>query len=304
MGVDLSPLVQQHALKLEQLKNKPIAIDCYNTLYQFMRTMPMLTDKHGRVTSHLVGLFNRTTRLMSMGLKLCYVLDGPFPEIKKHKRIVSGAAVQPRTSRTFTAEMIAEVRALLEALGIPVVQAPSEGEAQAAHMAARRDVWAVATQDYDALVFGAPRMIKNLTFAKTRRWPKGGKFSLIGTYLIELKELLKQHKLDKSQLLTLAVLIGSDFGPGVAGIGPKKGLKLVQKYGHRFDALFRTVGWNYAYSWKEVYDCMATMPVTNKYRLRWKKINRTELLRILVKEHDFNEARVLTALKRAEQKKS
>lgn len=93
------------------------------------------------------------------------------------------------------------------------------------------------------------------------------------------------------------MLVGTDFNPGVHGIGQKKGLELVQKYGDDFETLFKNAGWNYMYSWREIYDTLKTMPVSNKYQLKWKPID-DKIVEFLVKEHDFNEKRVRTAIER------
>lgn len=300
MGVNISQIVPQHAIKLEALKGKKIAIDAYNELYQFLRTMPLLSDSKGRITTHLSGIFYRTTNLMSLGIKPCFVFDGPFPEIKKHKKITAPGT--PRITSTLSLEMINNAKKLIEALGLPVVQAASEAEAQAAHMCAKKDVWAVASQDYDCLIFGAPRMLKNFSLAKQRKLPKGKGVVLTGTYLIELKETLKQLGISHDQLVALAMLCGTDFNPGVYGIGQKRGLELVKKHGNNFEKLFREAGWNYTHSWKEIFDCIKTVPVTNDYKLNWKKPDENAVFELLVEEHDFSEERVLNALKRATQK--
>ena len=295
MGVQLGNILPRSPVKLENLKYKKIAIDTYIHLYQFLNTLPRLTDKKGRITTHLVGLFHRTTALMELKIKPAFVFDGPFPEIKKHKRIQIESP-QPRTSSALSLEMIKDAKRLLRLLGCPVVQAPSEGEAQAAHMCRKGHVWAVASQDFDSLVYGAPRMLKNLTFAKTRKLPRKG-YVLIGTYLYELKNCLKKLGIDEQQFIALAMLVGTDFNPGVYGIGQKKGLELVKKH-KKLDDLFARAGWVYGYSWREIWDCITTLPVTNKYKLKWKKPDKEGVIDFLVKERDFNEKRVKNALEK------
>jgi flap endonuclease-1 len=127
--------------------------------------------------------------------------------------------------------MVAEARELLRLLGIPTVQAPSEGEAQAAHMAARGTVWAAGSKDYDSLLFGAPRVVRFLTVSGKEFLPSQGTFRPIVPELIDLEHLLRTLSITRAQLIDLGILVGTDFNDGVKGIGPKKALKLIQKHG-------------------------------------------------------------------------
>lgn len=299
MGANISVIIPKKEIKLADLRGKKIAIDTYLELYQFLRTMPVFTDQKGRVTTHLAGLFFRTTHFMSLGIKPCFVLDGPPLEIGRHKKLVSNGAgipcriVCPRETETINTEIIQSTVRLLELLGLPVVQAQSEGEAQAAHMARRGDVWAVGSQDFDSLLFGAPRMIYNLTLAERRRVVSN--FIHIKPHLIELPQVLDKLGISHNQLIILAILAGTDFNPNVPGIGPKSALKAVRRY-KNFDNLFKKVGWSYIYSWKEIFDHIKTMPVTNNYTLKWKRIDKMAVKRFLCKEYDFDVKRVTRAL--------
>jgi len=294
MGIKISGALPCKEITLQSLKGKRIAIDTYIHLYQFVAGMPPLRDKLGRVTSHLSGIFFRTTRLLSLGIKPVFVFDGPFLEIKKHEKFVKDPA-EPRITTMLSPEMIQETKQLLTALGIPVVQAPAEGEAQAAHMCAKGDVYAVASQDYDSLLFGAKRMIKNLTFARKRKTKKG--FVYTGVYQYELKDVLASLKLDPNQFVMFCMLVGTDFNPGIDGLGQKNALRIVQRY-KTFIRIFEKIKWQYGYLPKAVYEHIKTMPVTNKYRLHWEPVNKEEVCRILVHEHDFSEKRVIDALER------
>ena len=134
------------------------------------------------------------------------------------------------TSR-LTPEMIAEAKELLRLMGLPVVQAPSEAEAQAAHMARRGDVWAAASKDYDALLFGAPRVVRFLTISGREFLPSQGTFRPITPEVIDLRRMLDALGITRAQLIDLGLLVGTDFHPGVKGIGPKKALALVTRHG-------------------------------------------------------------------------
>jgi flap endonuclease-1 len=134
------------------------------------------------------------------------------------------------TSR-LTRDMVGEARELLRLLGIPTVQAPSEAEAQAAHMARAGAVWSACSKDYDSLLFGATRVVRFLTISGKEFLPGKGTFRPIVPELIELDHLLRALQITREQLVDLGILVGTDFNDGVKGIGPKKALKLVKDYG-------------------------------------------------------------------------
>ena len=258
MGVPLTPIVAAETLTLDALRGRVLAVDGNGELYQFLALIRLrdgtpLRDSTGRTTSHLAGLFYRTTRLIAdYGLKPVFVFDGPPPprktaELEKRRAIrqryeaernealragdlATAYSKSTMTSR-LTREMVGEARTLLRLLGIPSVQAPSEAEAQAAHMAARGDVWAAASKDYDTLLFGAPRIVRFLTISGKEFLPSRGAFRPIEPELIDLAARLQTWGIDREQLVDLAILVGTDFNEGVRGIGPKKALKLVQDYG-------------------------------------------------------------------------
>src|SRR3990172_3157024 len=213
MGVNLAAPIVKKEIKLSDLKGKKLAIDTHLVLHQFLETMPTFTDSKGRLTTHLLGLFFRVTHLMSEGIKPAFIFDGYEGE--------------PKETRLLTQTIIAESKELLQYLGCPVVQAPSEGEAQCAFMARQKKVWAAASQDYDSLMFGAPRLVRNLTIARYRKLPKGGK-AKVRPELIVLKDFLKKHKINQKQLVALCMIIGTDFNPKVPKIGPKNAVKLVK----------------------------------------------------------------------------
>jgi len=283
MGVNLRPLVVPAQLKFEELAGKKIAVDGYLTLYQFLTTMPQLRDAAGRLTSHLSGLFFRFTHLMQYGIKLTFVLDGQQVNSK----------ICPRLTSTIDEYIIDSSVKLLRALGIPVIQAPAEGEAQAAHMAKIGHVWAVASQDYDALMFGAPQLVRNLTIAHYRRTPSGRRIR-IWPELILLRDLLRQNRINHRQLIALCMLIGTDFNPKVAGIGPKSAIALVR--GKSLKEIFAQV--KPPFDWQAVYKTITKMPVTDRYKLRWRRPNKAAIKRLLVKKHDFSEERVQAALEK------
>ena len=280
MGVDLAPLVVKKEIFLPDLKGKKLAVDTHLVLHQFLTTMPLLSDSKGRLTTHLQGLFYRVTHLMAEGIKPAFIFDGLGEGI-------------PRTSRVITEDIIKESKELLQYLGCPVIQAPSEGEAQCAFMAKQGKVWAAASQDYDSLMFGAPKLVRNLTISRYRKLPKGGK-AKVRPELLVLNDTLKKYKINQKQLVALCMLIGTDFNPKVPKIGPKSAVKLVK--GQSLKGIFKN--FSLPYDWSEVFNYITKMPVTKNYKLKWEVPNIKAIRRFLCEERDFKEERVMSALKK------
>jgi len=259
VGVVLTPIVSKNTISLSALRGRTLAVDGHGELYQFLALIRLrdgtpLKDSSGRVTSHLAGLFYRVTRLIAEHrVNLVFVFDGAPPPLKarqlakrravrrryqeEHAAAVArgdlaGAYAKATMTSTLSREMVEEARELLRLMGIPTVQAPGEGEAQAAYMSATRTaVWAAASKDYDALLFGAPRLVRFLTISGREFLPNTGTFRPIVPETIELERLLASWGIDRERFIDLAMLVGTDFNEGIKGIGPKKALKLVQQHG-------------------------------------------------------------------------
>ena len=219
MGVDISDIVPAETIELEHLTGRKLAIDGYNTLYQFLSIIrqpdgtPLKTSS-GVITSHLTGLLYRTARLVENGIKPCYVFDGVPPE-QKHKTILERQKIREEAKKKWeeairagedreafkyaqqatklTKEMVEQAKELLQALGIPYVEAPGEGEAQASYMAAKGSVWAVGSQDFDSLLFGAPILVRNLAITGRRKLPRKDIYITVKPELIRLKDLNLQY---------------------------------------------------------------------------------------------------------------
>jgi flap endonuclease-1 len=201
--------------------------------------------------------------------------------------------------------MVQESKELISLLGIPVVQAPSEGEAQAAYMVKENKGFAVGSQDFDSLVHGATKLARNLSISGRRKNKAG--YETISPELIDLSENLNNLGIDQNQLIALAMIIGTDYNPGgIKGIGPKNALKLVKKYPYDFNPLFKEVKWNeyFDFEWAEVYDTIKKMPTTKDYKLEWNDINPEKIKEMLVDEHDFSEQRVLNTLEKLKKETS
>ncbi len=325
MGLKFKDIVTPKEITIKDLKDKIVAIDTYNLLYQFLTTIrgpdgSPFTDSKGRVTSHLIGLFNRTTSFMEEGLKLVFVFDGTPPAIKKatwekrskvkHEASLlldqatddqDFAAMKKYSSRTvkLTSDMVADAKKVISALGLPIVQAPSEGEAQTAFMVKHGDAYASISQDYDNLIFGCPTLVRNLSIAGKRKKTGTLGFQVIKPEMIILKDVLTELKLTQDQLIVLAILVGTDYNPGgINGIGPKKGLKLVHKNKEDFIKIFEEVKWSEHYpdlSWEEIFETIKEIPTTTDYVLEWKKVD-VENLKELLLGFDFSEQRISSKL--------
>ncbi len=201
------------------------------------------------------------------------------------------------SSRTavLSREMLEETKEVIRALGLPIVQAPSEGEAQAAYLARKGEAYASVSQDYDNLIFNSPRLIRNLSIEGRRK--KAGKlgYEKVNPEIIELKEVLANLGINLDQLIVLAILMGTDYDPGgIKGIGPKTALKMVKEI-NDFNAIFEKAEWDKHYpdlDWMEVFDTIKKIKVTDDYKLEWKAVDEKKLLHLLVEEHNFSEERV------------
>jgi len=324
MGVNLKDLLIRHEINLEELAGKTLAVDTFNMLFQFLTTIRTpdgnyLTDSKGRVTSHLIGLFNRTAALLQHGVKLIFVFDGVAPELKQQERQRRAgikanaqkdyAAAEERgdteamkkyavRTTTLTSSMLDDAKKLLTLLGIPFLQAPSEAEAQCAKMVIQGKAWAVASQDYDALVYGGLRVVQNLSITGRRRKIHGKGTIMIQPVLIDLQENLTMLSITHEQFIRLAMLVGTDFNyGGIKGIGPKKALALVKKY-ITPEELFTQTNWN-SFSttpWQKVYETMAHIPVDSNLLPKKPELDVEALQTFLIDEHDFNPERVHTTL--------
>ena len=319
VGLPLRGIVNAQQLPWEALAGRALAVDGFNAVYQFLATIrqrdgQLFTDPEGHVTSHLMGVFYRTTSLLREGVLPLWVFDGRPPERKAgtiRQRIAAKekaeaqwqealAAGDLETARRKAAQtsrltrpMVAELVELLGALGVPALEAPSEGEAQAAFMAARGTVWAAASEDYDSLLFGAPRLVRGLAARGA-----GGKGA--GAQLIDREEVLSSLGIDGEELIVLGLLVGTDFNDGAQGFGPKKALKLVQQH-LGFDATLRTAGLDLEES-REVAEIFRHPNTADVPAPSFGPVDDSAVHRLLVEDHGFSEERVRAAITRARQR--
>lgn len=299
MGVDLKNIVTAKVIQISELRNKLIVIDAFNAIYQFLSIIRQgdgtsLKDSHGNVTSHLSGLFYRTIKLMKFGIKTVYVFDGKpidlkFKTLEKRSNAKEEAKERWRTAieegnleeakkfakrtSTLTEEMVAESKNLLTAMGIPCVQAINDGEAQGAYMCSKGDVYAVATQDYDALLFGAKKVVRNLTFAGDKELE-----------ILDLTDVLKSLGITREQLIDIGILVGTDFNEGVRGIGPKTALKIIKS------GKFHTEKFNF--DMNEIRKIFISPNISDDYAINFTDYKENKIFKILCSDHDFSYDRV------------
>ena len=327
MGIQLGPLLETRKIKLEELSGQSVAIDGYNVLYQFLTSIrqadgTLLTDSKGRVTSHLSGILFRFSNLVENGLKLCLVFDGkPLAlkmdvlEVRRQRKLKAQveweAAIEAgdmETARTkaqqttrLDATMIQESKELLNLLGIPWVQAPSEGEAQVAHLLSTGKVDYGASQDFDTVLFGASKLVRNLTLSGRRKLPKQQKWVEVTPEIIEVEKSFEILNLNREQLVDVAILMGTDFNHGIDGIGPKKGLKLLQECGNAEKALDK-IGKSIE-NLDEIRSLFLNHPVEN-FIPEWKSPDVKSTISFLCENFSFNRPRVEKALDKYVQEKS
>lgn len=321
MGVQISNILPKKELEIDELSGKTMAVDAFLWLHQFLSIIRQpdgtpLKDSKGRITSYLSGLFYRSAKLIEKNIKLIWVFDGEPPSFKAgttqerravkeeaHKKwkefLEKGDLKEARKAAQatshLTSEMIDQSKNLLDYMGIPVVQAPSEGEAQCSYICEKNLAYAVASQDSDSLLFNSPRLIRNLSITGRRKLPRQGVFVEVKPELIELKDVLKELGITREQLIMLGLLVGTDYNPGIEGYGPKKALTLVSKE-KTLKNVLSNVEWNWDIPAENLYDFFLNPPV-NKVEINFKTMQPDKILKLLVDDHEFSQERVEKVIK-------
>jgi flap endonuclease-1 len=317
MGVALRDIIAEYKTPVTWESLPGIAaIDANNALYQFLSIIRQpdgtpLMDQRGRITSHLSGILFRVSNFMEKGIKPVFVFDGK-PTILKQDTVdqrrkireeagekwkialeagdEAEAYKQARSSSRVDTTIIETSKELHRLMGLPTVQAPGEGEAQASHMVIKGDARYVVSQDYDTLLFGAPNLVRNLTVSGKRKIH--GRQVTVNPERILLPEVLDGLKLTREQLIEIGILVGTDFNPGVAGIGAKTGLKIVQK--GEFEAKLREKLPDFDPA--PIMDIFLHPNVTDEYMLEWSHPDIGGIKKMLCEGYDFSEERVEKAM--------
>ena len=320
MGADIGELLEREEVEIEYFSGKKIAIDAFNTLYQFLATIRQpdgtpLKDSQGRITSHLSGILYRVSNMVEVGIKPIFVFDGEPPEFKKkeierRRKIREEAEIKWKTAldiaeaRKYAQQavrvdeyIIESSKKLLNLMGIPIVQAPSEGEAQAAYIVRKGDADYTGSQDYDSLLFGSPRLARNLAITGRRKLPGKNVYTEVKPEVIDLEYNLKKLGITREQLIDIALLVGTDYNEGVEGIGVKKAYKYVKAYGDVFKVL-RVLKVKVEEPIEEIRNFFLNPPVTDDYEIKFREPDIDEIIEFLCEEHDFSRERVEKAVEK------
>ncbi|KAG0518997.1 hypothetical protein BDA96_09G225900 [Sorghum bicolor] len=312
--------------KFESYFGRKIAIDASMSIYQFLivvgRTgMETLTNEAGEVTSHLQGMFNRTIRLLEAGIKPVYVFDGKPPDMKKEelakrfskredatndlKEAVEAGdkdAVEKLSKRTVkvTAQHNDDCKRLLRLMGVPVVEAPSEAEAECAALCKNDKVFAVASEDMDSLTFGAPRFLRHLMDPSSKKIP---------VMEFDVAKVLEELELTMDQFIDLCILCGCDYCDSIKGIGGQTALKLIRQHGS-IESILENLNkdryqipedWPYQEARRLFKEPNVTLDVPE---LKWTPPDEEGLISFLVKDNGFNEDRVTKAIEKIKSAKN
>jgi len=316
MGVAISQLIPRREIGLADLAGQTIALDAFNTIYFFLAivrdrmTGETLKDHKGHVTSHLSGLLYRTSKFLEVGIKPIYVFNGKYPQFKqrtvekrralreeakrKWKEAVRTGQPALRYAQAATkmdVSIVETAKELLDLMGVPWVQAPSEGEAQCSWMCQQGFVFATASQDLDSLLFGSTRLVRNLSAIGEKEHLAQEVAAEVDPELIELGETLKSLGLTREQLVLLGLLVGTDYNEGVKGVGLMMALSLVRKH-ETLENILARCKFPGSTDIKKVYEFFLNPPHTDSFRMDWKPPQAEKLERFLVNEHDFSRERV------------
>ncbi|PHT41455.1 Flap endonuclease 1 [Capsicum baccatum] len=308
--------------KFESYFGRKIAIDASMSIYQFLIVVgrsgtEMLTNEAGETTSHLVGMFSRTIRLLEAGIKPVYVFDGKPPDLKKQelakrysrredatddlaKATETGNKedIEKFSKRTVkvTPQHNEDCKKLLRLMGVPAVEAPSEAEAQCAVLCKAEKVYAVASEDMDSLTFGAPKFLRHLMDPSSKKIP---------VMEFDISKVLEELELSMDQFIDLCILCGCDYCDSIRGIGPQTALKLVRQHGS-MESILENIN-------KERYQIPDDWPYNEARRLfkeplvvtddeqtelKWAAPDEEGLVNFLVKENGFNIDRVTKAIEK------
>ncbi|KAL5767030.1 hypothetical protein ACOSQ2_013813 [Xanthoceras sorbifolium] len=308
--------------KFESYFGRKIAIDASMSIYQFLIVVgragtEMLTNEAGEVTSHLQGMFSRTIRLLESGMKPVYVFDGKPPDLKKQelaKRYSKRADatedlaeavdagnkedIEKFSKRTVkvTKQHNEDCKRLLRLMGVPVVEAPSEAEAQCAALCKSGKVYAVASEDMDSLTFGAPRFLRHLMDPSSRKTP---------VMEFEVAKILEELNFSMDQFIDLCILSGCDYCESIRGIGGQTALKLIRQHGS-IENILENINkdryqipedWPYQEA-RRLFKEPEVFIDEEQIELKWTPPDEEGLITFLVNENGFNSDRVTKAIEK------
>lgn len=318
-------MIKEHspgAYKEFQLKNlfgRKVAIDASMCLYQFLIAVrqadgQQLTNEDGETTSHLLGFFYRTIRLVENNIKPVYVFDGKPPVLKGgelEKRLLKREEAQKQMDSIkddgtvtdilkFEKRLVKasrehndEAKKLLELMGIPYITAPCEAEAQCAELARGGKVFAAASEDMDTLCYQPPYLLRHLTFSEARKMPIDQ---------INYAEAMEGLDMDKDTFIDLCILLGCDYCETIKGVGPVTAFKLMKEH-KSLDNIVEFIknnpektkykvpeNWPY----QEARELFRNPEITkaDEISLKWKEPDVDGLIDYMVRQKGFSEDRI------------
>ncbi|MBT4540291.1 flap endonuclease-1 [Candidatus Woesearchaeota archaeon] len=321
MGIAIKDILISKEISIPDLRNKTLAVDSFNMLYQFLTTIrardgSLLTNQNGDVTSHLIGLFSRVTNMMEQGLKLAFVFDGTPPQLKRHEQQrraelkkeakkeyeiakqredIDGMRKYASRTTKLTKDMVSDAKELISYLGLPIIQAKSEGEAQAAYLVKQKHAFATISQDFDTLLHGSDYLVRNLSIAGKRKRTNKLGYITVKPELINLSDNLNHLGVDQDQLIALSMLIGTDYNiGGIKGIGPKKAITLVKQHNKDYNEMFKSVKWNdyFDYDWEDVFYLIKNIPIEKNFDIKFTSPDFNKITEFLCEKHGFEKERV------------
>ncbi|KAM7342296.1 flap structure-specific endonuclease 1 [Cochliomyia hominivorax] len=306
--------------EIKQYFGRKVAIDASMCLYQFLIAVraegAQLTSADGETTSHLMGMFYRTIRLLDNGIKPLYVFDGKPPDLKSgelakraERREEAQKALQQATEAGNEADMdkfnrrlvrvtkehANEAKELLKLMGVPYIEAPCEAEAQCAALVKAGKVYATATEDMDALTFGSTVLLRHLTFSEARKMP---------VKEIHYNKLLEGFGLTSKEFIDLCILLGCDYCDGIKGIGPKRAIELMNNYRdietilENIDRNKYTVPENWNYDLARQLFIEPEVQDASEIEFKWTEPDEEGLVKFLCGDRKFNEDRVRSGAKK------
>ena len=314
-----------YSIKENEIKNyfgRKVAIDASMSIYQFLIAVRsdgnVLTNESGETTSHLMGLFYRTIRMLENGIKPLYVFDGKPPNMKSgelakrtERRVEAETNLKAaeeagdqenidKFSRRLvkvTPQHNEECQRLLSLMGIPYVKAPCEAEAQCAELVKAGKVYATCTEDMDALTFGTGVLLRHMTFSEARKMP-------IKEY--HLKRVLEGLEMSMDEFIDLCIMLGCDYCPSIKGIGPMRAFNLIKEH-KTIEKVLENIDqkkyivpedWLFA----KARELFKEPEVTkgSDYEFKWNAPDEEGLIKFMVQEKGFNEDRIRSSIKKIE----
>ncbi|CAI2304512.1 unnamed protein product [Caenorhabditis sp. 36 PRJEB53466] len=317
------------AIKVSEIKaffGRKVAIDASMCLYQFLIAVrqdgSQLQSEDGETTSHLMGMFYRTIRMIDNGIKPVYVFDGKPPDMKSgelEKRTERRAEAEKALTEAkekgelkdvekferrlvkVTKQQNEEVKKLLGLMGIPVVEAPCEAEAQCAHLVKAGKVYGTATEDMDALTFGSTVLLRHMLAAESKKIP---------IKEFNLARVLEDMKLTEEEFIDLCILLGCDYCGTIRGVGPKKAVELIKQHKNIETVLEHLDKTKYPppedWPYKRARELFREPDVQKgeDVELTWKEPDVEGIVQFMCGEKNFNEERIRSSLNRMQKSRN